>query len=126
MINNGVVDYVGAGKRIKIARIKRDMSQEMLASKADMSIQYLSHVENARSKASLSTFVKIANALDLSLDELMCDSLIRSRIQFEQLIAETLSDCSDDEIRFLAKALDGIKLALRDNEAFIQKRSMLE
>ena len=61
------VDYVMAGKRVRKARLSNGMSQECLASAANLSIPYLSHIENARSTASLATFIRLANALDTKL-----------------------------------------------------------
>ena len=118
MVSDDIVNYVGAGKRVKIYRIERDLSQEELASHANMSVQYLSHVENARSKASLSTFIKIANSLDVTLNDLLYDSIKQSRVEFEKEIAAVLKDCSDYEMRVLANCLNGIKMAIRNSDGF--------
>jgi len=122
MVKDKTVDYIALGKRVKIARIEQDLSQEALAEKAGLSIQFLSNIENAKSKASLATFVKIANALNLTIDDLLCDSLKKSRVAFEKQIANILEDCSDHEIRILANSMKGIKLALRDVESFNKKQ----
>lgn len=111
-----VVDYVEAGKRVRAARLRLGMAQEMLASAADMSVQYLSHVENARSKASLTTFIKLANALHLTLNDLFCDSLDVSGGVFEKQIEALLKDCTSSETRFIAKTLASIMDALREHD----------
>jgi transcriptional regulator with XRE-family HTH domain len=75
MVYDKTVDFAKAGKRIKLARIERDWSQESLAERAGLTATYLSNVENAHSKASLATFVKIANALERGVDDLLSDSI---------------------------------------------------
>lgn len=66
------VDYVAIGKRIREAQTKQDITQQVLAQKAGITVQFLSNVENANAKASLATIVKIANALESGVDALLC------------------------------------------------------
>ena len=51
MEDQKLVDYVMAGKRVRRARVEKGMAQEELANIAGVSVPYLSHIENARSKA---------------------------------------------------------------------------
>lgn len=116
MEDDRVVNYVEAGKRVRAARLRLGMSQEKLANAVDMSVQYLSHIENARSKASMTTFIKLANALHLTLNDLFCDSLDVTGGVFEKQIEYLLKDCSSNEIRFIAKTLASMKEALREHD----------
>ena len=59
------------------------------------------------------TIVKIANALGTTVDGLLCDSLEKARVPFEQEIANLLSDCSDEEIRVIAFTMSAFKSGLR-------------
>lgn len=121
-----VVDYTDAGKRIKVLRIQKGYSQEDLASKADLSIPYLSNIENARSKASLPTFLKLANALDVTLNDLFYNSQKHADSALESMIASILADCNDYETRVLARSLEGLKQALRDGEAYRERMTPRE
>ena len=47
------LDYKEIGKRVKIARIRADLTQEALAEKAGLSITHMSNIENGHSKLSL-------------------------------------------------------------------------
>ena len=47
------LDYKAIGKRIKIARIKADLTQEALAEKASLSTTHMSNIETGNSKLSL-------------------------------------------------------------------------
>ncbi len=121
MEDEKLVDYAMAGKRVRMARVGKGMAQEDLANIAGVSVPYLSHIENARSKASLTTFVRLANALNLTLNDLFCDSLRASGVAFESQIQNVLDDCSADEIRFIASSIEAMKNALREYDRRVRK-----
>ena len=74
--NNTVVDYKALGQRVKKVRLLRDMTQEQLAEKSDVVNSYVGVIERAEKKASINTLVKVANALNCSVDYLLSDSLV--------------------------------------------------
>ena len=51
------LDYKAIGKRIKIARIKADMTQEMLAEKIELSPTHLSNIETGKVGLTLERFI---------------------------------------------------------------------
>lgn len=61
------------GKKIKIERIKQDISQEQLAEKAQLHRTTLGQIENGKNSPTLDTISKIANALNLSISDLLSD-----------------------------------------------------
>ena len=66
------IDYVQMGKRIREQRLKCKMTQEKLAEKVDVAPSYISEIERGTSICSLAVLVKIADILDLNLDNLVC------------------------------------------------------
>ncbi len=72
------MDYVKLGKRVKEARKRRGMTQTQLAELTEYSVQHISHVETGNTKLSAQLLVSIANALGVSIDELLSDSLEKS------------------------------------------------
>lgn len=60
-----------AGDRIRELREKRKMTQEQLATAADMSKSFLSDVENNNRNVSSQTLLRIATVLDASVDYLL-------------------------------------------------------
>lgn len=68
------LDYKAIGKRIKIARIKADLTQERLAELIDISPTHLSNIETGTTRVSLNTIISIANALSVTGDDLLCDN----------------------------------------------------
>ena len=63
------------GKNIKKFRIKRNLRQEDLAEKTNLSPNYIGMVERGEKTPSLESFIAILNALDVSADMVMSDVL---------------------------------------------------
>lgn len=112
-MNGMELDYKAIGKRIKIARIRADLTQERLAEAVQVSPSHMSNIETGTTRVSLTTIVTIANALSVTADDLLCDSVKKARVQFEKDIAETLEDCDEYEIRMIADMAQALKETLR-------------
>lgn len=67
--------YENLGRRIKAVRRKRGFTQAQLSEEIECSTPYISYIEKAHKCVSLEMFVFIANALNVSADELLRDSL---------------------------------------------------
>ena len=115
------LDYKAIGKRIKIARIKADLTQERLAEAVQVSPSHMSNIETGTTRVSLTTIVTIANALSITTDDLLCDSVKKARVQFERDIAGTLADCDEYEIRMIADMAQALKETLR-KDAHLRKQ----
>lgn len=109
------LDYKGIGKRVRIARIRAELTQEQLAERADLSATHMSNIETGNSKLSLPMLVALANALGVSADELLCDSVVHSGEFFCREIQDTVSDCDDYEMRMLSQLLKAAKEVMRRN-----------
>lgn len=107
------LDYKAIGVRIKSARAKINMSQERLAELAGLSITHTSHIETGNTKVSLPALVQIANALSFSLDDLVCDSIVKAKDVFENEIAQQVKDCNEYEIRIISDTIKALKESLR-------------
>jgi transcriptional regulator with XRE-family HTH domain len=59
------------GKRVKIERIKQDISQERLAELSDLHRSTLGLIENGKISPTLDSIAKIAGALGVSLSEIV-------------------------------------------------------
>ena len=59
------------GKNVKIERIKKDLTQEQLAEKMNVSQNYLACVENGRQNMSLGKILELANALEIDIEMLL-------------------------------------------------------
>lgn len=110
------VDYKAIGQRIKIARIKKDITQEAVADLIDITPAHMSNVETGKTKVSLPTLIAIANALSVSVDTLLCDNVIASKVIFEREATDIFSDCDEYEIRFLVDLMKSAKIAYRKDK----------
>lgn len=59
------------GQKVREERIKRNLSQESLASKAGVHRTYIGMIERAEKNITLQNIEKISNALGISLEKLM-------------------------------------------------------
>lgn len=110
-----IINYDDIGKRIRDVRVTRHMTQEKLAEIADLSIAHVSHIETGNTKLSLPAIVNIANALNVTLDMLICDNLTQATPVYAHEISQYVSDCNDKEIRIIAEIVKTTKAALRKN-----------
>ena len=117
---NIVLDYKAIGKRVKVARIKANMKQEQLAEIISVSPTHLSNIETGTTRVSLQTIVRLANALSVSADDLLCDNVVKAKVQFEKDIAGIIEDCDAYEIRVIADIAKSVKDTLR-RDAYLRK-----
>ena len=66
------IDYKELGKRIRAERRKQDLTQEKLAEMADISDSFMGHIERGGRTLSIETLAKLANALNLSVEYIVC------------------------------------------------------
>lgn len=107
------LDYKAIGKRIKIARIKGELTQEKLSEMVGVSPTHLSNIETGTTRVSLSTLVSIANALKVTSDDLLCDNIVKAKVQIENDIALLLDDCDEYELRVIRDIAAATKETLR-------------
>ena len=109
-MNNSLV-----GKRIAQLRKSSGLSQLMLSEMIDRSPTHLSYIETGAKSMSLETFVRIANALNASADELLIDLLNNTNVASAHAFSSLLSDCSEYEKQVLLDTLLATKGALRSH-----------
>jgi len=112
------IDYKAIGKRIKIARIKKGITQEAVADIVDITPAHMSNIETGKTKVSLPTLISIANVLSVSVDDLLCDTIVDSKVIFEKEARDIFKDCNDYEIRVLVDVLKATKDSIRNVKLF--------
>ncbi|MBQ7504701.1 MAG: helix-turn-helix domain-containing protein [Ruminococcus sp.] len=110
------------GKRIRTIRKKRGLSQETLSGEIGCSTVHLSNIESGIKCMSLDIFVKVANALNVSADELLLDNLSNNIKATNHEFANVLNDCNEYEKRVLSDVLTATKQSLRENRSFVKKK----
>ena len=107
-----MVDYEKMGKRMKYKRQGKNMNQEDIAKKVQISPSYYGNIERGSRVPSVDTLVAIANALGVGLDFLLADSLAavnRQRTQEEtrmlaRFLRERVAELSYDGVQITDEA----------------------
>ena len=114
------MDYEKIGKRIKKYRLAAAMTQETLGEASHYSTQHINKVENAKTTPSLKCILSISNALQVSIDELVCGNVSASSVILDKEIQDLLNDCSPQEKYIILEILKVLKTGLKslaeDNE----------
>ena len=119
-----VVDYHAIGRRVKAARLRCGITQEVLAERTGLSLPHISNIETGNTKLSLPAMIHVANALSVSVDTLLCDNVKQAKVVFEAELQQLLSDCTTEEMRVLVGPRspvppDGTKRAITSNGATV-------
>ena len=106
------IDYEALGKRISNARKQTGITQEALGELLNMTRKHISVIEAAITRPSLDTLVDIANALNVSADDLLVDSLTHSASTADSEIHRLLLDCNEIEQEILTRMVKEMKAIL--------------
>ena len=110
------MDYSRIGERIKKYREKLKMTQQMLGEETDYSVQHISHIETGKTKLSVQCLLDIANALHVSVDELVCGYTSSSSVILDRELKDLLDDCTPQEKQILLETMKSLKSSLRKSK----------
>ncbi len=116
-----VLNFVDVGKRIGEIRKRSGISQLTLSEMVKKSPTYISYIESGLKCMSLATFVAVANALHVSADELLMDSIENTIKVSNHEFADLISDCNEFEKRVLLDTAKAAKKAIRENRHFLNR-----
>lgn len=103
------IDYKAIGLRIKTARGRKGLTQGHIAQLTGLSTPHISNIETGNTKLGLPTIIHLANVLDVSVDELLCDNIQRSEQIYYNELANLTKDCSVDELHIISELAKVIK-----------------
>lgn len=96
------------GKRIQEYREKARISQEKLAELVGLSVTSISNIERGANYPTFENFIKIANAIDVSADILLCDVVETAQLTKVSELSEKLKNISPirrNELLIIIEAL---------------------
>jgi len=100
------------GERIKQLRTETGWSQGELADKVGTDARQVSRYENGRITPSLDAAMRLAEALNISLDHLVYDDIPRRPLHApENILGDrlaTITELDPDELGVLASVIDGL------------------
>ncbi len=104
-----ILNYKRIGQRIRVIRKARKLTQAALAEHANLSVPYISHIENGIKQASLQAVVNIAEALACTADKLLYEDQLDRCNNWQPELVELLSGCTAAEQQFLLEVLIAVK-----------------
>ena len=102
------MDLKAVGQRIKDAREAKNLTQEELAALVNLSSTHVSVIERGLKVTKLDTFVAIANALDVSADELLVDVVAHSVTGVSKSLSDKISSLPMKEQKKIIKVIQAL------------------
>lgn len=101
------IDYTRIGQRIRRLRTERGMTQSQLSELVDCSNNYLSHIETAQTKVSLTMLLRISYALEANLDDFLLDTPYASPdALIDAEISKKLKKCAPPTLLAVSRMID--------------------
>ena len=117
------INFQLIGQRVKEYRCRQNLKQDELAWDANLSAPYLSCIENGVKQASLGSLVRIADALNVTIDYLLFGDISQGEDNNFRRLSAIISDCDEAERRIIMDAVTGtaeaVKRSLRENEVLL-------
>ena len=93
------------GSRIQEIRNKKGITQDQLSEKVGISPKYLSSIERGKENPTLNTILKLAQSLDVNLDEFFTHLEIEDPAKRKSMIIEMLDEADEDKLKLAYKVL---------------------
>ena len=95
------IDYSIIGQRLKKARKEKELTQEQLAEKIDVSIAFLSRIERGSSQINLKRLSQICEILGITEGEILNGVSNNSTKYLDNEFASLLKHCSADKQKLI-------------------------
>ena len=105
------LDYFQIGQRVRKYRKAHGYSQDTLAEMIEISTTHLSHIETGNTKLSLQVLVDLADALNVSTDDLINDANQYADKPKNEII-DILDSCSASEIKVIKDTISAVKASI--------------
>ena len=95
------MDFANIGKRIQATRMENKITQKEMADFLGLSMNYISKLENGKTKIELKTFIKICDFLNISIYDVLnekTDHIIR---YMDKDLYELIIKCNLEKQRFI-------------------------
>lgn len=94
------------GLRIREIRVMRNMTQQELADKCDLSLPFINLIENNKRMVSLETLIKLLSALDVSLSDFFKEYSIENKELSKLIELLQYSENKEEYIAMFTKILE--------------------
>lgn len=109
------INYERIGRRVQQLRKARGLSQADLADITEMSVAYISHIETGVKRASLESVVRIANALNVTVDQILNGNQKGNPHEYKSELGILIDDCNGYERGVIHDIAEAVKKSLRSH-----------
>lgn len=109
------INYERIGRRVQQLRKSKGLSQADLADITDMSVAYISHIETGVKRASLESVVRIADALGVTVDQILNGNQKGNRNEYKSELGVLIDDCNGYERGVIHDIAEAVKRSLRNH-----------
>lgn len=110
------LNYEAIGKRIKRARKSQNLTQNQLAERVDVCAAHISNIEQGRKPVSLTTLIKICNALNITADCLLLDNYSKADMMSQEKLLEQLQIKNEKRFSLTLKIAETVEQWWDENE----------
>ena len=94
------------GEVFKEYRIKNNLTQETIAEKLEISVKYISRIENGIGGVKVETLVNYMNILGISPNVLFEKTIINKNLEKQIKLSKKASTLSDEKLNFVISIID--------------------
>ncbi len=95
------LDYIIIGERLKRARVAKNLTQEQLAEKLDVSVAFLSRVERGSTHLNLTRLSQLCSILGVSEGEILNGATSGDSNYIQKDLALLLSKCTPEKQKLI-------------------------
>ena len=88
------IDFKALGSKLREIRVSKGLTQEYVATIANVNVSHISNIENNRVKISLQTLVLVCNALDVTVDFVLSKEYSHTSSVLDKEILKELRSCN--------------------------------
>ncbi len=103
------INFARIGRKIREIRISKNLTQEYVATIANVNVSHISNIENNCVKISLPTLVNVCNALDTTVDYILSDEYKNPSSVIEQEILREVHSCTAETQEQILKIIRALK-----------------
>ena len=103
-----VLDISLMGKRIKECRLRKGLTSDQLAEAVNVSSVFIKDIERGVKCPRMDNFIKIANALEATADELLCDSVNADTVLLLNEVTQRMQNLNPNQITSIANVIDSL------------------
>ena len=106
-ISKSDVDKV-IGKILKDFRVKRGLTQEQLSEEVEISLKYISRIENGNNGIKTQTLIRYRNLLGIQPNTIYKDFITNSALKEDVELCEKVNSLSDWQKELISKIIDSL------------------